>query len=114
MLTIKNLIPSFAPLLLIASGVVCFLFCIPYIESLLDYIRELSSRVDDANKYVGVTTKIVVVASFCEFSSQICADAGENYLSSKIEFAGKIFIVSLCAPEFLKLISVVIDMIDSI
>ena len=36
------------------------------------------------------------------------------YLSAKIDFTGKIIIVSLCAPEFINLISTVVDMINAI
>jgi len=68
----------------------------------------------DTEKYVAVTVKIVGIALVCEFASQMCSDMGESYLAAKIDFCAKIFIISLCAPEFLKLINTVVDMINSL
>ena len=48
--------------------------------------------------YMGTILKIVGVAYIADFGSQICRDAGEGALASKIEFAAKIIVLVMAVP----------------
>ncbi len=113
-LSIKNVIPSYAPLISLASGVFCFFVLAPYIKKLVSLIDAIGEKIVGVDNYIAVSIKIVGISLVCEFASQMCCDMGEGYLSTKIDFAGKIIIVCMCAPEFLNLISTVVDMIAAI
>ncbi len=113
-LSIKTIIPSFAPLLSLVCGMFCIYVLAPNIKKLISVFDTIGQKISDADNYISITVKIVGVSLICEFASQMCSDMGENYLSAKIDFTGKIIIVSLCAPEFINLISTVVDMINAI
>lgn len=110
-LLIKNISPSYAPMLSIAAGLICFFMLMPYIKTIFDLIKSMSSRANGLETCVTTTLKIAGISVLCEFAAQACADAGESYLAAKIDFAGKILIVCICAPEFLNLINTVVGLI---
>ncbi len=113
-LTIKTIIPYYAPLISLACGMFCFFILSPHIKKLAALINSIGQKIVGLDQYIAVSVKIVGISLVCEFASQMCCDMGEGYLSHKIDFAGKIIIVCLCAPEFLNLISTVVDMINAI
>ncbi len=112
--TIRSVMPTFVPVLLISSGIVCFCLSVPYIENMILIIKSISGKLDGSNNQAVVAVKIAGTALVCEFASQMCLDMGEKYLSSRIDFVGKFIVISMCAPAFLNLINTVIDMIDSL
>jgi len=52
--------------------------------------------------------KIAAISIVCEFGGQLCSDSGADYLASKIYFAGKIAIIWLIGPQFMKLFEKII------
>ncbi|MHB8157554.1 MAG: stage III sporulation protein AD, partial [Desulfocucumaceae bacterium] len=46
----------------------------------------------------GTILKIVGIAYIADFGAQICRDAGEGAVASKIEFAAKIMVLVLAVP----------------
>ncbi len=57
--------------------------------------------------YMQTLLRIIGVAYLAEFGSQVCRDAGEGSLASRIEFAAKILILVMAIP-------IVIAVMDSI
>ncbi len=110
-LIVKNILPSFSPVIAIGAGILTIVVCVPQLMNILESINSLSKKVYGIDNYLKISIKIVVISLLCEFSSQLCSDNGENYLASKIEFAGKVSIMIVAAPEFAKLINKVTDML---
>lgn len=111
-LTVKSIIPSFVPALAVVTGLVCVSMIFPHIKSIFDLINSMSDAVSGLDECITITVKIVSISLLCEFAAQTCSDAGENFLAAKIDFAGKIIILCICAPEFLNLINTVIGLIS--
>lgn len=104
-LIIKNTLPSIAPVVAIASGIISISLCIPELKKILNMINSFVYATSGMMDYFKVIIKVAVIAVICEFSSQLCSDNGENYLASKIEFAGKLSIILISMPEFSKFIN---------
>ena len=64
----------------------------------ISIFRDLSSQANVNMVYMGTILKIVGVAYIADFGSQICRDAGEGALASKIEFAAKIIVLVMAVP----------------
>ncbi len=109
---LKNSMPAFTPVITLAGGIACFYLILPYIKKVFDLISGISKSVFGAENYVSITIKIVGISLLCEFAAQSCSDMGENTLAAKIGFAGKIVILCISAPEFLKLVNKVINLIN--
>ncbi len=95
---VKSQRPEMALLLSIAAGVILFLLVLGKIGAIIDIIRDLADRATISMVYLGTILKIVGIAYIAEFGAQICRDAGEGAVATKLEFAAKILIMVLAVP----------------
>jgi stage III sporulation protein AD len=82
----------------IVAGVLIFLFMLTKITAVLQFIQELAVKANIDFIYLNTVIKILGIAYLASFCSEICRDAGENSLASKVEFSGKILILVLAIP----------------
>ena len=85
-------------LLMLAAGILVFIFCIDQIAEIINFLKNISEKAGIDIVYVGIVLKILARAYLASFASEICKDAGASSLASKVEFAGKIFILVLAIP----------------
>ncbi|HBC93542.1 MAG TPA: stage III sporulation protein AD [Pelotomaculum sp.] len=95
---VKSQRPDLAVVLSVAAGAIIFLLVLGKIGSIIEVVKELSQRAGISMVYLGTILKIVGIAYIAEFGSQICRDAGEGAVASKIEFAAKVLIMVLAVP----------------
>ena len=95
---VKSQRPELAVLLSVAAGVILFLMVLGKIGAIMDVIKDLASRSGISMVYLGTILKIIGIAYIAEFGAQICRDAGEGAVATKIEFAAKILIMVLAVP----------------
>jgi len=104
-LVIRDQKPLFAFLLTAFTGVFIFLLVIGKVEAVISVINNLANRSDIPDVYLKTILKIIGIAYVAEFGAQIVRDAGQESIASKVELAGKIFILILAIP----IINVIID-----
>ena len=97
-LTLKQTSPQFALLLTLAVGVTILITIISFLPTVIDKITLLTSETGVNTNYTGTLLTSLGICFICQFSSDICKDAGQNALSSKVELAGKIMILILALP----------------
>lgn len=95
---LKQIKPEIAVQLSILAGVIIFLLVMDKIKVILELLEKLADQANISSYYLLIVLKIVGVAYLTEFGSQICRDAGENALATKVEIAAKIFVVILAIP----------------
>jgi stage III sporulation protein AD len=81
-----------------AAGVIIFLFMITQITSILQLLQQLALKANIDYVYLNTVFKILGIAYLTSFTAEICKDAGEGNIASKVEFAGKILILVLAIP----------------
>lgn len=79
-------------------GILIFLFMITKITAILQLLQQLALKANIDYVYLNIIFKILGIAYLASFASEICKDAGEGTLASKVEFAGKILILALSIP----------------
>lgn len=104
----------YGKIIALGAGLITIWVTIPYITEFVRHINHLANSVEGLDNCLKMTLKIIGVAFVCEFASQLCIDAGESYLASKINFAGKIMIICITIPDFLALINIVVTLINEI
>lgn len=109
-LVIKEQKPMFAFLITAFTGVFIFLFVIGKIDAVITVMNELANKSGIPEVYLKTILKIIGIAYIAEFGAQIVRDAGQESIASKIEFAGKIFILVLAIP----IINVIIETLLSL
>ena len=68
------------------------------VTAVLQFLEQLSLKANIDFVYLNTVLKILGIAYLASFCSEICRDAGENSLASKVEFSGKILILVLAIP----------------
>ncbi|MGI5839011.1 MAG: stage III sporulation protein AD [bacterium] len=103
--------PEMAVQLSVIAGILIFLALVGRISAVLNILENLSLRVNLDSLYFHTVLKIIGIAYVAEFGAQICRDASEGAVASKIEFAGKIMIVILAVPIIGAILETVINLL---
>lgn len=101
--------PDIAIVLSLIAGIVIFLMIVPKLSSIVSVLNTLSQKSGLNNIYFVTTLKIIGIAYITEFGSQLCMDANEKNLASKIEIAGKIIIIFLSIPIIIALMETILS-----
>ncbi|ABZ82896.1 stage iii sporulation protein ad, putative [Heliomicrobium modesticaldum Ice1] len=95
--------PELAVQLSIAAGVILFLFVLSKISAVMQVLEDLANKAQINRYYLTTLLKIVGIAYIAEFGAQICRDAGESTIATKVEMAAKIVVMVLALPILLAL-----------
>ncbi|MBC9784908.1 stage III sporulation protein AD [Heliobacterium chlorum] len=95
--------PELAVQLSIAAGVILFLFVLTKISAVIQVLEDLANKAQINRYYLTTLLKIVGVAYIAEFGAQICRDAGESTIATKVELAAKILVMVLALPIIMAL-----------
>ena len=95
---IKQQRPELALQLSIVVGAVIFTMMLGKINSVITFMQQLAQKSNISFFYMGTILKIIGVAYIAEFGAQICRDAGEGAIASKVEFAAKVIVIVLAIP----------------
>jgi len=105
--TVKQHSPQIGLIIGIAASVLIFLMILPRFSAAVGILQNIANNTGIDLSYVGLVLKIIGIAYIAELGSQLCADAGETAIASKIELAGKVLIILVSAPIMLSLVEVV-------
>lgn len=97
-LLFKNKREDIAVQVSIVTGVLIFLFMLSKVTAVLQFLQQLAVKANIDTVYMTTVLKILGIAYIASFCSEICKDAGQSSIASKVEFAGKILILVLAIP----------------
>jgi stage III sporulation protein AD len=92
----------------IAAGILIFIFVVPKLTMVLNFLQSLSNKANINFVYLNTVFKILGIAYLASFCSEICRDAGQGSIASKVEFAGKILILALGIPILMAVLQAII------
>lgn len=96
--------------IIISTVILIFLSVAGTLTEIFDFLENIYSNVTYGRTFFPVIIKILAVAYITDFTSQLCKDAGEGSIGTKVEFAGKIMIFYLALP----VLSAILEMISSL
>lgn len=108
---VKKQRPDFAIFLSIVVGVAIFLMMLGKIEAVFNVLTDLGSQANVNMIYMGTVLKIIGIAYIAEFGAQVCRDAGEGVVATKIEFAAKIIVMVMAIPIILAILEALLKLI---
>ena len=109
---IKNYRPEIAIQISIAAAAIIFLITAPYLKSVLIMFEEIADQVGINTLHMGIVLKVIGAAYITQFAAELCKDAGESAIASKIEFAGKVVIMMMSMPIVYSVLNLVNDMVN--
>jgi stage III sporulation protein AD len=94
----------------IVTGLIIFLFVATKLSYVIEVLNMVAQKIDVDLIYITTIFRIVGIAYISEFGAQICRDAGEAAIASKIEFAGKVLIMVLAVPILVALLNLLVKL----
>lgn len=104
---LKGMQSQIAPMLTAAGSVLLLFAVLNMANNASQAIKSLFDSSELGSETVKSVIKIIGAAYIVEFSSSLCRDMGENSVASKIEAAGRVFIVMMAIPWAATLIEAV-------
>ncbi|MBC7324927.1 MAG: stage III sporulation protein AD [Moorella sp. (in: Bacteria)] len=95
----------------LVAGATIFLILLDRIGTVVKVLADLSGRAGINQFYLNTVLKIIGIAYVAEFGSQVCRDAGENAIASKVELAAKVLIMVLAIPIIVAILESIIRLL---
>lgn len=95
---LKNMQSNIAPLLGVLGSVLIMTTVVNMANNAVVSIKNLFETSKLESETINAVIKIIAIAYTVDFSASLCRDMGENSVASKIEAAGRIFIVVMTLP----------------
>lgn len=90
--------PEIALQLTILAAVMIFLLVLGKVKIIIELLQNLADEANVNSYYLLIVLKIVGISYLAEFGAQICRDAGEGALATKVEMAAKVSVLVLAIP----------------
>jgi len=101
--------PEFGIQISIIAGIVVFIIIAGKISDIIELLKSYTARINIDMSYIKILLKIIGIAYISEFGAEICKDAGETSIASKIELAGKVIIMVMAIPILTSLLDFIIN-----
>ncbi|ACL21531.1 stage III sporulation protein AD [Desulfitobacterium sp. LBE] len=108
---LKEVRKEIALQLTILTGVIIFTLILDKIKIIIDLLQNLADQANISSYYLIIVLKIVGVAYLAEFGADICRDAGEKALATKIEIAAKVGVLVLAIPIIVAILESVMRLV---
>ncbi|MGL5347400.1 MAG: stage III sporulation protein AD [Peptostreptococcaceae bacterium] len=110
-LVIKKDRPEIAMFIAILTGITILLSVIFKLNFIVESIQDLAQRANIPTMYISLIIKLIGIAYLMEFAIQLCKDCGEGNIASKLEFGGKIIVMTMSFPILLSIVEMIINII---
>lgn len=109
---LKKINGEYSTLLNIGMCLLVIAFIISRLGLVISYINKITDYIDINIEYISVILKMLAVSYICEFSSNICRDAGFASISSNIELAGRITMMVMSLPILFNVLDMVVMLLS--
>ncbi len=103
--------PEIAIQLSLIIGVIIFMMLVGSIGKVVATLQNLANRGGVNFLYLDTVLKVVGVAYLAEFGAQVCRDAGEGAIATKVEMAGKVLIMVMAVPIILAILEILLKLL---
>ena len=111
-LVLRQYKPEYSLLLSLACSIAVMLFILEGVTQVRDQLDLILQNSLLNGELVVIVFKCLGVCILTELASQTCKDAGEGAIASKVELAGKIALMMMSLPLFLRLLEVSSHLLD--
>lgn len=108
---IKEQKPEVALVIAISAGIMIILVAITKISGVITLLDELIQKSGINKDFLSIILKVTGIAYIIEFGKNICVDAGQSAIATKLEMAGKIIIVVLSLPLISSLVTLLTGLV---
>lgn len=80
------------------GGAIILVYAINPIKEIISFTKEITKNNSFDNEFIELLLKLTGISILIEYAVSICKDAGENAIANKIDFGGKIVLISMSIP----------------
>lgn len=95
---LKQYKPEFTIYVSIIAGVIILFLVLDKLYGIINLLSSIASKAGTGSQFIGILLKITGISILTEFGVSVCKDAGENAIANKIDFGGKVIIISISIP----------------
>ena len=102
---------SIACLISIIASVVIMIYVVSNIDGIFNVLDKLSAISKTESKYLTLILKVSGIVYLVEFVKNLCIDAKESAIGTKLEMAGKVMIVTLTLPILSQILEQIVGLL---
>ncbi len=95
---LKEYRKEYAIYAVLIGGMIIIFYSMDTLKSIIGFINDLSTNKSYNTEFISLLLKITGISILTEYAVSICKDSGENSIANKIDFGGKIIVISLSIP----------------
>ena len=82
----------------LAISILIFAFCMRRVEAITVQFLKLQNLLNGSERYLSILLRVIGITYICEFSANICKDAGYQSIAGQIEVLGKLSVMLAGIP----------------
>ena len=90
--------PEYASYIGLAVSIIIFCFSMRQMETITGQFMKIRSYLSGSEEYLSILFRVIGITYICEFSSDICRDAGYQAVAGQIEVLGKLGVMFAGLP----------------
>lgn len=107
---LREIRPEFVIYAVMATVAVIFFFTLNQLQVIFKFLQAVSGETTYGKAFFPILLKVLAVSYLTDFTAQLCRDAGEGAIGTKLELAGKVVIFYLSIP----VLTAILELIDEI
>jgi stage III sporulation protein AD len=110
-LILREYQPEMAMQVSLVTGVIIMFLVFNQIIGAVNVITETAVAAGINLVYLQTLLRVIGIAYLAEFGAQLCRDAGEGSIASRVELAAKVIILVMAVPVIVEIMESVLGMI---
>lgn len=109
---LKSYRPEFGIATAAVTGIAVMLMMTDGLFSAVKQIEETVEKTGIDTAYFKITVKVIGISYITQFASELCRDAGESAVASKIDSAGRLCVMVMTIPIISGFLDIIIGMLS--
>ena len=105
---LKSINKDISLYVILATSVIILIAVLGEISEVFSFIENIYDDITYGREFFPVIIKVLIIAYITDFTAQLCKDAGEGSIGSKVELAGKVIIFYVAMP----ILTAILEVID--
>lgn len=110
---VKHIRPEIAIVIAIVACIILALYGLKEMKEILTLFDTIKTYAKIPDGYFQILLKLIGISFLCEFTSNICKDAGSPSIAKQIEFIGKLSILIVGLPILKALLSMIQNLLGN-
>ncbi len=95
----------------VITGIVIISMLYVDVNNLVEVFNVFNSGYGVDDSHIKLLLKVLGISYVTQFGASVAEECGEKFIAKKIEFAGKIFIITLSVPILLDLMDTILGLV---